>query len=197
MCGGHEGDEVKFIALFFLVVPSMSFADSTTVFGGFGLGIGSQTLSTPGNSASTFTTQGYFLEGGLLFKFGGQMSAEYGASNSINTLSSETYMETGTLSYYSAKLGLNFTRLGFGGGYRHIDVNLRSISTDGSGYLESRYGGWNPFGYINCHFDVNKKIRTAVEGQYVMGKLKSENPILPQVDYSEMSISLRLYVLID
>lgn len=188
---------MKLLSLVILIFPTLSFADSTTIFGGFGLGIGSQSLSTPGNSASKFTTQGYFIEGGLLFKFGGQISAEYGASNSINTLSSETYMETGTLNYYSAKLGLNFTRLGFGGGYRHIDVTLKSISTDGPGYLESKYEGWAPFGYANCHFDVNKTIRMAVEGQYVMGKLKSENPTLPQVDYGEMSISLRLYVLID
>lgn len=198
MRGRPKGDEVRtFAYVLFLISPVLTNAAGPMLYGGFGLNIGTQSLASPGNGKSQFASQGYLLEGGLEFKNGFHAGGEFGSINTINTISSKTYMETGAMSFLSLKTGFNFGKLGIGAGYRHNEVTLKSLSTTGSGYLESKYSGDTPFGYINCHFDVGKVIRTAVEAQYISGQLKSKDTDLPQVDFNEMSVGLRLFVIFD
>jgi len=193
---------LKYALLFFMLAPALAFADGRDFQGflGGGLTFGQDSLSLGADTAtSKYTDQGYLIEGGLTAPltpmFGMQVSAEVGTSNSTNTLASTSYMETGSLSYYSAKAGFYYSSFGIGGGYRHNDVEIKSLSNPGS-YLQSDYSGWTSLGYANLTLDVRKRYRGVIEGQYITGTLKS-NGTAGDAKFGEMSISLRFYVMFD
>jgi len=180
--------------LFLILVPHLAGAVDYTIGGG--LTTGNQTLSASGSPDSKFSANGYVLEGGLNFQ-NGKISIEQGVSQSKNSLSSQTYMETGQLEYRAVKAGIKFGSIGLGGGYRFNEIDLKSLSLQSPNYLESKYTGWTPLGYLNFNIYGLKKLFTTIEAQYVSGKLKPESSQLSEVQFSEMSLSLRIFIQID
>ena len=130
-------------------------------------------------------------------RFGAQFSGELGESTANNTITSTTYMETGTLSYYSGKAGLFFGPLTIGGGYRHNDINIKSLSTPSPGYLESNYSGWSSLGFANVTMDFRKRYRAVIEGQYDTGTLSGSGSSTGNVKLNDLTMSIRVFFLFD
>jgi hypothetical protein len=172
-------------------------AEGHGAFVGGGLSMENMSLNTPDNSASKFLNQGYFLEGGYRFGWGGLISGEYGQTNAINTLSSQNYMETGESSFVAAKLGYSLKSIDFGVGYRQTDLTLKSLSLQGTRYLESEYSGGTPLGFVNLNFSFKNTLRSVVELQYISGALTSSNTALPEMSVNNISVSLRLLITFD
>lgn len=194
-----------FIAL--LLLPAFAFADSANdrdsslfVGGGFGMGQGLYNLGN-GSAVPKFMTQGWEFEGGLTSswgdRFGGQIGGEYGQASGNNTYASQSSFETGTLKFYSLKAGIFYGPVLFGVGYRHNEVNIRSLAISPDSYLETEYTGFTPMAVVNYSLDIRKRFRTTVEGQYLTGTLNGSGGATGTVKFSETSISLRLFFLFD
>ncbi|HMN69696.1 MAG TPA: hypothetical protein PKC28_14230 [Bdellovibrionales bacterium] len=85
-----------------------------------------------------------------------------------------------------------------GVGYRHNAVEIKSVSTEEeTGFQKSVYSGWNTFLYGNISMDFLKRYRGAVEAQYQRGDLGSGPAGANTVGFTEISISLRAYLLFD
>jgi hypothetical protein len=187
----------------FLPQLSLCAEEARSTFGAFaGGGLSAGQLSLlPANSSinSKFQEHGYFAEAGLDIpmgpNFGFRLSAEYGQSSSLNSSTSQTYLESGTINYYCGKLGLVLRLLELGGGYRFNDITIRSLSTPTPGYLESNYSGWLPLGYIRIAFDINNQFRFALESQYVGGTVNSVSLPTSNANFSEISVGLRAFLL--
>jgi hypothetical protein len=198
---------LKYALVLFLLLPALASADTSTdrdatAFVGGGLTMGQDTLNLgDGSATAKYQDQGYVVEGGFSLpmgnRFGLQVSAELGASNAINTLTSQSYMETGTLDFYAGKAGLFFGPLTIGGGYRHNDVDIKSLSTPTPGYLESNYSGWTSLAFANLSMDIRKRYRAVIETQYDSGTLSGTGSSSGTVKFSEMSVSLRIFFLFD
>jgi hypothetical protein len=197
---------LKYLALL-LFIPALAFADAATdrdsglfLGGGFGMG---QDIFNLGNgaTASKFLKQGWALEGGMTAnwgnRFGGQLSGEYGANSGNNTYASQSNMETGTLGFYSFKAGIFYGPVTLGAGYRHNDVNVKSLSLSPGTYLETNYSGFTPLAYASYSLEIKKRFRTAIEAQYVSGTLSGSGATSGTVKFSEAAISLRFFFVFD
>ncbi|MEQ1665133.1 MAG: hypothetical protein ABL927_07130 [Bdellovibrionales bacterium] len=184
--------------VFLMILPALSFAENTSgVFIGAGLGNDFLSLSTQGSEYSKFSNQGYIVEAGVQFGFGGLMSAEFGESTSVNKITSQTFMETGKMNFYSAKIGYNFGQIAIGAGYRKNNIVLKSLSLVNSNYLESTYAGGSPLGYINLNFHSNKFMRSTAEAQFLSAKLISDNLDLPEATMNSVLFSLKIFIFFD
>lgn len=190
-----------------LLLPAFAFADSANdresglfVGGGFGMGQGVYNLGN-GSTVSKFMTQGWEFEGGLTSKwgdsFGSQIGGEYGQTSGNNSYTSQSSLETGTLKFYAFKAGIFYGPILVGGGYRHNDVNIRSLTISPGSYLETEYTGFTPMAIISYSLDIRKRFRTTVEGQYITGTLNGSAGATGTVKFSETSLSLRLFFLFD
>jgi hypothetical protein len=201
---GYEGDELNLAVILLILIPSFAFADASTdrdmeAFLGGGLTYGQDSLSLGPNAATAkYQDQGFVIEAGFSqpvgSRFGLQVSGEVGNSNSINTITSQSYMETGTLSYYSGKGGVYWGPFGLGAGYRHNDINIKSLSTPTPGYLESNYSGTTSLEFANITLDFRKRYRGVIETQYNSGTLQGSGASTgSSVKFNEMAVSLRVF----
>jgi hypothetical protein len=190
-----------------LLLPVFASADVATdrdsgmfLGGGFGMSQSLFNLSN-GSDIAKFQNNGWALEGGASFpmgsRFGIQFSGEYGQNSAINTFSSPSFLEAGALKFYAAKAALFYGPITFGVGYRSNEVTIKSLTTNPDTYLESNYSGWTPLYYANYTLDVKKRFRTAIEAQYVSGKLSGIAPSSSTVKFSETALHLRFYFLFD
>lgn len=187
-----------------LFISNFAFAETSDrdpgVFVGGGFGMGQDLFKLENSStASKFLNQGWAFAGGITSvwsgRFGGELSAEYGASSGNNTYASETSIETGTLKYYSAKAGLFYGAFTLGAGYRHNDVDVRSVSISPGTYLKTTYSGYTPLAFAAYSLEVKKRFRTTIEGQYVTGSLTGSGAETGTVNFNEAAVSLRFFIL--
>jgi hypothetical protein len=171
----------------------------TAFFAGGGLGLGQTSLMPVGSSHSNFDNSAYFLEGGFTTgtNFGLTVTGETGQSTVRNRTQTPDYMEIGDASFYALKTAVNYGPIALGGGYRHDQVSVRSLSLAPATYLESKYSGWTPMGFANVSFNVRRRYIGTIEAQYVSGQLKSADSTLPVVKINDISISLRYFIVFD
>jgi hypothetical protein len=190
-----------------LFISCAASADSATdrdggLFFGGGFGMNQQLYNLgSGSTPAKFMDQGYAFEGGMTMpwgnRIGAQISGEYGQSSGNNTYNSQSTLETGSLKFYTAKAGLFYGPVTLGAGYRHNDVNIKSLQIAPDSYLETNYSGWTSLLYANYSLDIKKRFRTAIEGQYVSGSLAGSGAATTAAKLNETSISLRFFFLFD
>lgn len=170
-----------------------------SMFGGGGLSVAQVTTGGENKTASSFKAYGYLAEAGLTIPMGNTWGAllggEFGQISAVNSLQSETYMETGKLDYYSVKLGIYVGQIGAGLGYRKNTLNIKSVSLDTDSFTESTYKGNTPFAFGNFSVDFSGRYRAAVEGQFMDAELQDATG--NKIKYKEMSASVRVYIIFD
>lgn len=185
-----------------LIVSSLVWAEDrgSSLFAGGGLLLGNSDLSlASGASAkSKFLTQGFVAEAGSSVgaRSGVQGSLELGQQSSRNKGSNQGFFEFGDLDFYTVKAAFFTGPLTLGGGYRHNELTVRSLTATPSVYEKTDYSGWTPMVYSNLTISAHRQFMSVIEGQYVWGKLNGGSGLAP-INYSEMSISLRVFITFD
>lgn len=167
-------------------------ANASEFFLGGGLSTGTQSLTLDVGSPARFNTHGYLAEGGVSFgerDLALDLGGEAGKQDSMNQANGESAIENSSLTRFGAKAVLRFNRFGFGGGARHNEITLKSLSP-GANFLESKYSGVTPFAVVNTSF-VARRFRTTIEAQFVTGSLSAKD--LPSAKMEELTISLRFF----
>ncbi|MGE0763068.1 MAG: hypothetical protein AB7N80_07315 [Bdellovibrionales bacterium] len=171
------------VAFILLGTPYTTFADAY-FFAGAGMGYVQSELQL-NSTESEFRGSAHFVTAGLSGRggtgMGGLLKVEAGQGQNLNTLPSSTYMELTKISFMAGKAGLMIGDLTFGGGYRMMDLKIKSLSSS-TGMIERSYNEGLPLAFVS-YTALSKLFRTEVELQYVTGDV---GPI----KYQEVSLSL-------